>query len=194
MLFASRHWPARTRLRLPQSVDSSSSLSFRRVSCRFSEFRSGGAPHQLSAHPYSLLCFGASSEGRADLRRAFGVLYRRNDESIDEDTSRVSPRRFRSHQIEPPHLAVQIRALDAEHTRRFRNAAMLMLQNSSDVVALKLSACLPQRRVESGRTDASLQLRVSEDILQTNEPLRHQQHEPLEEPTQFWRVPSPRKC
>ena len=46
-------------------------------------------------------------------------MYRAHDACIGKDTSRLSPRRFCSHQIEPPHFTVKIRALNAEDAGRF---------------------------------------------------------------------------
>jgi hypothetical protein len=48
------------------------------------------------------------------------VLYRAHDACIGEDTSGLAT--FCSHQIEPSHLAVKIRALNAEDTGGLGNA------------------------------------------------------------------------
>src|SRR5262249_46342269 len=100
-------------------------------------------------------------------------------------------RRFRPHQIEPTHLTVQIRSLDAEDPRRFRNAPVLMLQDRGDVVALELRPRLAQGRIESRRADAAFELGVGQYILQPDKPLWNQQDQSFQQSPEFWSVAPP---
>src|SRR5438094_10028594 len=96
-------------------------------------------------------------------------VYRAVPPRLDADTLRVSPLPrpwFGAHQIQAPHLAIQIRALDAEHARGVGDAAAVLLQHRRDVVALELRARLAERGVEPRRADAAFELRMREDVLE----------------------------
>src|SRR5262245_10480497 len=97
-------------------------------------------------------------------RRA--LLYLSMRRGVDADTSPLPRTGFGPHQIQPPHLSIQICTLYPKHLGCVRDATAMVLEYGRDVVALEFGARLPQRGIEAGRFDVAFDLRVRENVLE----------------------------
>src|SRR5262245_51887446 len=105
----------------------------------------------------------------------------------------VATHGLRPHQIEPPHLAIEVRALDAEHARGVGNPPAMLLQDRGNIVALELGARLAERGIEPGGAHAAFELRVRQDVLEPDEAAGRQQDQALEQRAQLQGVAAPRQ-